>query len=140
MKYYENLKFIGDFFMTTLELINQIEAYALKIWKKFTPYQIQQKLLETWDNIKSETGIEFKPLFTLESEQSKVTCAILGSGGFSTGREELHKVTQLKNKLDGSPVEYKAVISNRNKSNAQKGLTKALNEPIKSNEVHKLSI
>jgi folate-dependent phosphoribosylglycinamide formyltransferase PurN len=109
---------------TTKEQIERIEESANKIWKKYTPYQVQERLLSVWDDVANERGMKsgFDPLYDLEDTYHRITCGILGSGGFSTGREELYRAVKLKKKLGGSPapVEYKAVITNRQRSNAQK--------------------
>ena len=106
--------------MSTKEQIDRIEQLAYKIWQKYTPYQLQEELLVIWDKIAGGLGLNngFEPLYPLEGQNSKITCGILGSGGFSTGREELMKATALKNKLGWSPLNYSAVISNRDRSNA----------------------
>jgi folate-dependent phosphoribosylglycinamide formyltransferase PurN len=107
-------------YMSTKEEIQKIENLALRIWQKYTPFQLQELMLSLWDDISNQLGMTygFKPLYPLEGEGDKIRVAILGSGGFSTGREELVKAKELKNNLGSSPVEYTAVISNRARSNA----------------------
>jgi folate-dependent phosphoribosylglycinamide formyltransferase PurN len=107
--------------MSTKEQIRRIEEIAYKIWDKFTPYQVQERLHAVWDEVADEHGMKksFEPLYTLQSIDHHISCGILGSGGFSTGREELFRADKLKKKLGWSPVEYTAVITNRKRSNAQ---------------------
>lgn len=107
--------------MTTKDQIDQIEQIAYRIWQKYTPFQIQEKLLSLWDEIAEEHGLRngFEPLYPVTAEDDKIICGILGSGGFSTGRMELEKAKVLKHKLGWAPIKYSVVISNRNKSNAK---------------------
>ena len=107
--------------MSTKDQIQKIEELAYRIWQKYTPYQVQERLLGIWDDVAERLGMTagFKPLYSLKDADSMISCGILGSGGFSTGREELVKATALKNKLGWAPVEYTAVITNREKSNAR---------------------
>jgi len=106
--------------MSTKEQIEKIEKIALEVWQKYKPYQIQERLQSIWDAVAIEAGVDkgFEPIYPLNDEDDKITCGILGSGGFSTGQEELIKAFTLKKKLGWSPVEYNAVISNRERSNA----------------------
>jgi len=105
---------IGE--MKTLDLIEKIEHIAYRIWEKNTPYQIQEKMLDMWDNIKDETGTKYEPLCKADE---KLTCAVLGSGSFSTGREELFRAKKLREKLGWTPIEYVAVITNKEDSKAR---------------------
>ncbi len=107
--------------MSTKEQIQMIEDVAFKIWQKYTPYRLQEQLISLWDDIANQLGMNksFNPLYPLKDEDIKITCGILGSGGFTTGREELAKATTLKNKLGWSPIEYTSVITNREQSNAK---------------------
>lgn len=107
--------------MSTKDQIQKIEDLAYRIWQKYTPYQVQEDLLGIWDDVAERLGMtkSFKPLYLLEDDDSKISSGILGSGGFSTGRKELAKATGLHKKLGWSPVEYTAVITNRDKSNAK---------------------
>jgi len=106
--------------MSTKELIQKIEELAYRIWHKYTPFQLQEQLLGIWEEIAERMNMHggFEPLYPLETKDTRIKCAILGSGGFTTGREELSKATALKNKLGWSPLEYSAVITNRESSNA----------------------
>lgn len=105
--------------MNTLKLIERIENLACRIWRKNTPYEIQEKMLAIWDNIGRQRGTKYEPLCTIEPGE-KVTCAIAGSGSYSTGREELFRANNLRDKLGWSPIEYVAVITNKKESNARK--------------------
>ena len=108
--------------MSTKDQIEIIVQTAYRIWQKYTPYQVQERLLAVWDEVAEANGIAngFSPLYKLEAPDDKIICGILGSGGFSTGGEELKMAAQLRSKLDWSPVDYSAVITNRNRSNALK--------------------
>ena len=107
--------------MSTKEQIEKIEHLAYRIWQKYTPYQLQQELLTIWEKVLEEQGLSagFDPLYKLEDKDSKINCSILGSGGFSTGRMELEKANRLRKKIGWSPIEYSAIITNRNSSNAR---------------------
>jgi hypothetical protein len=107
--------------MLTIDQINRIEEVAVKIWKRFRPYQVQEQLLSIWDSVAEESGITngFEPLYPLKDDGDLVSAGILGSGGFSTGREELVKWRALNRRLGWSPVEYTAIITNRDRSNAK---------------------
>ena len=107
--------------MSTNEQIQKIHDLAFLVWQKYTPFQLQEQLLSLWDDLADQMGMRkgFEPLYPLKDKDSRITCGILGSGGFSTGREELAKAAVLKNKLGWSPVEYNMVITNRNRSNAK---------------------
>ncbi|WP_455392041.1 hypothetical protein [[Eubacterium] cellulosolvens] len=106
--------------MSTKDQIERIEELAYRIWQKFTPYQLQQQLLSLWDDLANQAGMKrgFVPLYPLKDSDSILNSGILGSGGFTTGREELLKAARLKNKLGWEPIHYSAVITNRNKSSA----------------------
>jgi hypothetical protein len=110
--------------MSTKEQIQEIEEIAYRIWQKTRPYELQEQLLSLWEEIGESENIGsiggFEPLYPLEGTDDKIVCCILGSGGFSTGREELQKAAELKNRLGWAPVEYSAVITNRARSNAKK--------------------
>lgn len=112
MKYIENNR--GDK-INTLELVEKIEHLAYRIWRKNTPYEIQEKMLAIWDDM----GGQYEPLCIIEPGE-EVTCGIAGSGSFTTGREELFRPKKLIDKLGWSPVKYKSVTTNREKSNARK--------------------
>jgi hypothetical protein len=104
--------------MATSDQIQKIQELAFRIWRKFTPYQLQEQLLALWDDIASQRGMNkgFTPLYPLKDPDSILTSGILGSGGFTTGREELVKATALKNRLGWAPIKYLAVITNRERS------------------------
>jgi len=103
-----------------MEQIKKIEDLAFRIWQKYTPYQLQEQLLSLWDDLADQLGMSkgFEPLYPLKDRDTKISCGILGSGGFSTGHEELNKAATLRKKIGWSPIEYTAVITNRQRSNA----------------------
>lgn len=107
--------------MSTTEQIEKIEDLAFRVWQRYTPYQLQQQLLSLWDDMANQAGMSkgFVPLYPIKDPETKLSTCILGSGGFSTGREELARATKLKTRLGWSPVKYSAVITNRNRSNAK---------------------
>jgi len=105
--------------MNTLELIERMENIALRIWRRNKPYEIQEKMLSIWDDIGEQRDTKYEPLCRVELGE-KVTCVIAGSGSYSTGREELLRAKNLRDKLGWSPIEYLAVITNRKESNAGK--------------------
>lgn len=65
-----------------------------------------------------ETGTKFGPLYRLRRDEV-LSCAIFGSGSFSTGRKELELAQEMEKLLGWSPVEYRWVVTNRKKSNAR---------------------
>ncbi len=105
--------------MATIDQIRKIEKLAFKIWEQKKPFEVQEHLLTVWDDLASKLGMDkgFKPLYALAGLDDRVSCGILGSGGFSTGRMELEKAKGLRTKLGWSPIEYTAVITNRDRSN-----------------------
>jgi folate-dependent phosphoribosylglycinamide formyltransferase PurN len=107
--------------MSTKDQIEKIEEVAYRIWQKYSPYTLQQQLLSLWDDMANQAGMRkgFMPLYPLKDADTELHSGILGSGGFTTGREELMRAARLKNRLGWSPINYTAVITNRNRSKAK---------------------
>ena len=107
--------------LSTKDQIERIEQIAHKVWSRFSPFEVQERLRSRWDELDSEYDLKggFEPLYPLTGRDEIITCGILGSGGFSTGREELVKASRLEKRLGRAIVEYKAVITNRDRSKAQ---------------------
>jgi len=66
------------------------------------------KIDELRDQAASRYGVRFEPLMGNDVP----TCAVWGSGSFSTGRIELYEAALLQKKLDWSPVNYVGVVTN----------------------------
>ena len=60
------------------------------------------------DRARSRYGVGFQPLMG----RGVPTCAVWGSGGFSTGRQELHEAARLGQRLGWSPVDYVGAVTN----------------------------
>jgi len=60
------------------------------------------------DRARSLYGVGFLPLMG----RGVPTCAVWGSGSFSTGRQELYEAARLEQKLGWSPVDYVGVVTN----------------------------
>jgi len=63
---------------------------------------------ELRDRATSAFGVRFMPLMGYEVP----TCAVWGSGSFSTGRQELYEAALIKKELGWSPVNYVGVVTN----------------------------
>ncbi len=94
-----------------------VEA-ARRIWRKYTPYQLRQELLGLWEKMSLDTGVKFLPLCSLKKGEV-LSCAVFGSGSFSTGRKELELAREIGAFLGWSPVQYTMVVTNRKRSNAK---------------------
>jgi folate-dependent phosphoribosylglycinamide formyltransferase PurN len=107
--------------MSTKEQIQKLEEIGFRIWEKHTPFQVQERLRAIWDDVADNAGLNsgFEPLYPIIDKDFKLSCSILGSGGFSTGREELVKAKVLKARLGWAPIQYSAIITNRDRSNAK---------------------
>ncbi len=60
------------------------------------------------DRARSLYDVGFQPLMG----RGIPTCAVWGSGSFSTGRQELHEAARLERRLGWSPVVYVGVVTN----------------------------
>jgi len=60
------------------------------------------------DRARSSFGVGFRPLMG----QGVPSCAVWGSGSFSTGRQELYEAARLGQRLGHSPVDYVGVVTN----------------------------
>lgn len=98
--------------------LNAVIDLAKQIWKQYSPYELQQKMVSLWQDITRETGIKFIPLYKLQKDEI-ISCAVFGSGSFSTGKKELEIARELKNYLGWLPVNYTLIVTNRRKSNAR---------------------
>jgi len=98
--------------------IDAIKELARVIWHDYSPYELQQKMQSLWKELENNTGIKFVPLYKLKKDET-LSCAVFGSGSFSTGRKELEIARELKNELGWLPVEYKLIVTNRTDSNAK---------------------
>ncbi len=87
----------------------EMEKTAERIWKRLTLEEVGSKLLELWND-------EYQPILPLDKKE--VTCAVVGSGSFSTGREEVLRNYIARRKVN-IPVKYVAVITNSKDSGAK---------------------
>jgi len=100
------------------ERVKAVKTLTKMIWNKYAPYELQQKMLSLWEGLSKKTGIKFVSLYKLKKDEV-LSCAIFGSGSFSTGRKELEIAREIKEELGWSPVDYKFIVTNRSKSNAR---------------------
>lgn len=89
----------------------QVVRSALSIWKDNRLRDIKRRLLEIW-------GEEFTPLCEFEDEP--LSCALFGSGSFSTGRQEIQIAKEIEKALGWAPVRYRLIVTNNRNSMADK--------------------
>ncbi len=82
---------------------------AISIWKGNSLADIKKRLIEIWQD-------EFTPLCDFWDEP--LTCAVLGSGTFSTGRHEIYIAKEIEKELGWAPVKYKLILTNNKNSRA----------------------
>jgi hypothetical protein len=100
------------------ERVKTVKGLAKTIWSNYSPYELQQELQSLWKELSRKIGVEFVPLYKLKKGEV-LSCAIFGSGSFSTGRKELEIAKEIKEELGWAPVDYKFIVTNRSKSNAR---------------------
>jgi len=100
------------------ERVKAVKALAKLIWNNYSPYELQQKMQSIWEKLSEKIGVRFVPLYKLKKGEV-LSCAIFGSGSFSTGRKELEIAREIKEELGWSPIVYKFIVTNRSKSNAR---------------------
>lgn len=98
--------------------IKAVKSLAKTIWDNYSPYDLQQKMQDSWEELSRKTSVKFVPLYKLKKDEI-LSCAIFGSGSFSTGRKELEIAKEISHELGWSPVDYKFIVTNRDRSNAK---------------------
>lgn len=83
-----------------------VRSVAEKYWNRSG--RDSTKPDEWRDRARSLYDVGFQPLMG----RGIPTCAVWGSGSFSTGRQELHEAARLEQKLGWSPVDYVGVVTN----------------------------
>lgn len=120
-------KFIKRIRETSEENINKLHQIAKVLWKtkKFTPIELQNKCIESWENIQSEIGSKIIPLIKIHKEHS-VTNLIFGSGGFSTGEFQAAQYKRVKSYLENPPVILQGIVTNKSEQHGCNGKNVAL--------------
>jgi hypothetical protein len=89
--------------------IERIIEIALDLWRHNTLKELRRKLEDIWQD-------EFTPLYEFEDEP--LSCAVFGSGTFSTGRYEIYISREIEKELGWVPVRYTLIVTNKRKSRA----------------------
>lgn len=82
---------------------------GFEIWKHNTLKDLRKRLIDIWRD-------EFTPLFEFGDEP--LSCAVFGSGTFSTGRYEIFISREMEKELGWAPVRYTLIVTNSKKSKA----------------------
>ncbi len=90
--------------------IDRIIRSALDLWRHYSLRDLRKRLDELWKS-------EFQPLY--EFNDAPLTCAVFGSGSFSTGRYEIYIAKLIEKELGWSPVRYTLIVTNRKKCKAK---------------------
>ena len=107
--------------------INKLHQLAKKVWhvKNFNPYELQNKCLARWDELKDEIGSKINPLIRV-NEDRPVTNLIFGSGSFSTGEFQAAQYKRVKGYLDKPPIDLQGIVTNKSEKNGCNGKNVAL--------------
>jgi len=102
--------------------INKIHQLSKKIWQRYdlNPYELQQRCISRWDELKDEIGSKIDPLISVY-EDRPVTNLIFGSGSFSTGEFQAAQYEKTKGYLDESPIILQGIVTNKSKENGCNG-------------------
>ncbi len=95
---------------TSKSRTERIIKAALNLWSKYNLNELRNRMDEIW-------GDKFLPLH--DYSDAPLSCAIFGSGSFSTGRFELYCAELIKKELGWSPVRYTLILTNKRKSRAR---------------------
>ena len=111
----------------SLRNINRLHQLSKKLWQvnKFSPYELQQKCIERWENLENEIGSKIKPL-NMAYEDRPVTNLIFGSGSFSTGDFQAAQYKKVNEYLDKPPVNLQGIVTNKSEKNGCHGKKVAL--------------
>ena len=107
--------------------IEKLHKLSKKVWqiKNFSPYELQNKCIGKWDELKNEIGCKIHPLIKVY-EDRPVTNLIFGSGGFSTGDFQAAQYQKVKGYLDKSPIILQGIVTNKSEKNGCNGKIVAL--------------
>ncbi|MCD5383567.1 hypothetical protein LR066_02240 [candidate division WOR-3 bacterium] len=95
---------------TSKSRIEQVVRAAVSIWRHNRLSDMKRKILEIGRE-------EFTPLYDFENEP--LSCAVFGSGSFSTGRQEIYIAKEIEKVLGWAPVRYTLIVTNNRKSKAK---------------------
>lgn len=120
-------KFIKRIRETSEGNINKLHQIAKVLWKtkKFTPIELQNKCIESWENIQSEIGSKIIPLIKIH-EDYPITNLIFGSGSFSTGEFQAAQYKRVKSYLENPPLLLQGIVTNKSEQNGCNGKKVAL--------------
>jgi hypothetical protein len=107
--------------------IEKLHKLSKKVWqiKNYSPYELQNKCIGKWDELKNDIGSEIHPLIKVY-EDRPVTNLIFGSGGFSTGNFQAAQYQKVKDYLDKSPIILQGIVTNKSERNGCNGKKIAL--------------
>lgn len=96
------------------ERVKSVHALAKKIWGKsrWTPIDLQNKCVETWEKMGDRLGTKILPLVPVR-ENTPVTNLIFGSGGFSTGCFQARQSKIVEDYASKPPVILQGLVANR---------------------------
>lgn len=90
--------------------IDRVIQSALNIWRRYSIKDLRNRLSEIW-------GDKFLPIY--EFDATPLTCAIFGSGSFTTGRFEIYIARVVKDELGWVPIKHTLIVTNSAGSRAK---------------------
>jgi len=102
--------------------IDRLHQFSKKLWqrKKFTPYELQNKCFECWDELKDKFGSRIRPLIPIKPDHP-ITNLIFGSGSFSTGEFQVAQYKKVESYLDTPPIILQGIVTNKSKDRGCNG-------------------
>lgn len=94
--------------------IHDIHHFAKKMWKdqNYSPIDIQNRCLDTWEELASNLDCKISPLIPLRDELPPSN-VIFGSGSFSTGKFQVEQFNRVKQYASTIPVNLMGLVSNK---------------------------
>ncbi|MHA1584052.1 MAG: hypothetical protein ACTSVU_06835 [Promethearchaeota archaeon] len=107
--------------------IDKLHHLSKKLWtkKNFTPIDLHNKCMDTWDEMSRDLDTKIVPLIPV-SEDHPVSNIIFGSGSFSTGKfqvEQYQRVLSYIPDPNNAPVHLEAIVSNKSSEHGCNGAT-----------------
>ncbi|MHA1718492.1 MAG: hypothetical protein ACTSWX_12980 [Promethearchaeota archaeon] len=109
-------QFLEEYKEKSNSRIKKLHGIAKKIWnkKKLTPIDIQNKCLDTWDEISRDLDCKILPLVRA-NEGRAITNLIFGSGSFTTGKFQAEQYNIVKSYCSKPPIILQGIVSNKSK-------------------------
>jgi hypothetical protein len=102
--------------------IDKLHQIAKTLWhtKKYTPTELQNKCIESWETTQNMIGSNIIPLIKAH-EDFPVTNLIFGSGSFSTGEFQASQYKRVKSYLKKPPVSLQGIVTNKSEQHGCNG-------------------